>query len=218
MDYLQRTIPDPASFRLAHRFVKTWAQQRGIYSARFGYLGGIHITLLLSRVCKLLFRDAGAITAADIICTFFNHYSNDFDWKEEMSFDPFFYNQRPRYQRSAAREPAVILTLHAPAINVAHAASSPSVRTLVEELKRGDRLTKTEGITWPKLIDDEGKGLTSALPSGARDFLGSYSSYIKIGVQYWGASLAKGSSLVGWLESRCVLLLVGRSLTLITIP
>jgi poly(A) polymerase Pap1 len=212
MDYLQRTIPDLAAFRLAYRFIKAWAQQRGIYSARFGYLGGIHITLLLSRVCKLLFRDAGAITAADIICTFFKHYSKDFDWKSEMAFDPFFYKQRPRYQRSAAREPAVILSLHAPSINMAHAASPPSVRTLVEELKRADRLIEEENVTWLKLIDGEEEGLTSTLPYGARDFLESYNSYIKIDVQYWGTSLTKGSSLIGWLESRCVLLLVGEFL------
>ncbi|KAH0536557.1 hypothetical protein FGG08_006587 [Glutinoglossum americanum] len=209
MDYLQRTVPDLAAFRLAHRFIKTWAQQRGIYSARFGYLGGIHITLLLSRICKLLFRSAGAVTAADIICTFFNHYAN-FDWKADIAFDPFFNKQqRPRYQRSATREPAVILSLHAPAINAAHAASLPSVRTLVEELKYADRLLSDVGITWSKLLDgDERQGTITDLPSGAHDFHKSYSSYIKIDVQYWGASLAKGSALVGWLESRCVLLLV----------
>ncbi|KAI9768068.1 MAG: hypothetical protein M1840_005102 [Geoglossum simile] len=201
MDYLQQTIPDLAVFRLAHRFIKTWAQQRGIYSTRFGYLGGIHITLLLSRVCKLLFRDAGAITAADIICTFFKHYSKGFDWKSEMAFDPFFHTQRPRYQRSVAREPAVILSLHAPAINVAHAASSPSVRTLVEELKRTDRLIEEENITWLKLIDgEEEEGLSPALRSGALDFLKSYNSYIKIDVQYWGTSLAKGSSIIGLIR------------------
>ncbi|KAH0559253.1 hypothetical protein GP486_004232 [Trichoglossum hirsutum] len=208
MDYLQRTIPDLPAFRMAHRFIKVWAQRRGIYSARFGYLGGIHITLLLSRLCKLLFRDAGAITAADIICTFFSHYSK-FDWKTDISFDPFFHKQRPRYQRSATREPAVILSLHAPAINVAHAASFPSVRIFAEELERAGRLLLGPSITWEKLIEGDKMGLAKAnLPSGAAEFLESYSSYIKIDVQYWGASLSKGSALVGWVESRCVLLLV----------
>ena len=209
-DYLKRTIPDLAAFRTAHRLIRAWAEQRGIYSSKFGYLGGFHITLLLSRICKLLFRDAGAITAADLICTFFNHYAS-FDWKTKMAFDPFFYKQQqPRYHRSA-REPMVILGLHAPSVNAAQAVSSPTLRTLVGELKRAAELLSEDGVTWPKLMGStEEQEATADLPGGAHDFLNSYNSYIRINVQYWGLSLAKGSTLVGWLESRCVLLLVGR--------
>ena len=46
-----------AIHRLAHRAVRTWARTRGIYSVRFGYLGGIQISVLLARVCKSLARD-----------------------------------------------------------------------------------------------------------------------------------------------------------------
>jgi hypothetical protein len=207
LDYLRRTIPDLGRFRIAYRFISAWAKERGIYSPKFGYLGGFHITLMLLRVCKLLFRDAGALTAAEIICTFFNHYAN-FDWKTQMVFDPFFYKQQPRYHRSA-REPMVILGLHAPTVNVAQTASIPSLKTLVGELKRADELLSEVGITWPKLIGGiDSERAMADLPSGAREFLQSYNSYIKINVQYWGLSLARGSTLVGWLESRCVLILV----------
>jgi hypothetical protein len=166
---------------------------------------------MLSRICKLLFREAGALTAADIVCMFFNHYAN-FDWKTQMVFDPFFYKQQPRYHRSA-REPMVILGLHTPVVNVADTASVPSVRTLVKELKRADHLLSEVGITWPKILGGKEKeGMVEDLTSGAHEFLRSYNSYVKISVHYWGLSLAKGSTLVGWLESRCVLLLVGRFL------
>ncbi|KFY98819.1 hypothetical protein V500_01547 [Pseudogymnoascus sp. VKM F-4518 (FW-2643)] len=207
LDYIQRTIPDLAAFRISCRFIRLWAQQRGIYSSKFGYLGGIHITMMLSRICKLLFRDAGAITAADIICMFFNHYAN-FDWKTEMVFDPFFNKQQPRYHRSA-REPMVILSLRAPVVNVAHTASVPSLETLIKELKRADDLLSEVGVAWPMLIGGTGKGGEMAdVSSGAQEFPKTYNSYIKINVQYWGLTLAKGSALVGWLESRCVHLLV----------
>src|SRR2546430_4211630 len=56
----------------------------------------------------------------------------------------------------------------------------------------------------------EKKGFVLDPASGAHGFLKSYNSYIKINVQYWGLSLAKGSSVVGWLESRCLALLVGK--------
>lgn len=208
LDYLRRTIPDLAAFRVAHRFIRAWAEQRGIYSSKFGYLGGLHITLLLSRVCKFLSRDAGTVTAADIICTFYHHYSN-FDWNSQMVFDPFFHKQLPRYHRSA-REPMVILGPHTPTVNVAHTASLPSVKALVREMKRADDLLSQVDMTWRKFIGGtENENAMADLPPGASDFLQSYDSYIKINVQYWGLSLAKGSTLVGWLESRCVLLLVG---------
>ncbi len=46
------------------------------------------------------------------------------------------------------------------------------------------------------------------MASGAADFLRAYKSYVKIDVQFWGLSLAKGAAFVGWLESRCVAVLV----------
>lgn len=105
----------------------------------------------------------------------------------------------------------VILGLHAPRVNVAHTASFPSVRTVIGELKRADRLLSDSGVTWSKLIgDSENEIGVEGLPGAANEFLNSYSSYVKINVQYWGVSPTKGNLLVGWLESRCVPLLVGK--------
>lgn len=209
MSSLLRTIPDLATFRTAHRFIRAWAKHRGIYAARFGYLGGVHITMMLSRLCKLYFHDAPIITAADIICTFFKHYA-EFDWDNEIVYDSlFFKGKKPRYRRYP-NEPMVILTLHAPIMNVARAASVPSQRTIVEELRRADQLLSGDEIMWSSVINGPGDGSTTGLDDGAREFLKTYSTYVKINVQYWGLSLAKGSALVGWLESRCLYLLVGK--------
>jgi poly(A) polymerase Pap1 len=195
---IQRTVPDLAAFRTAHRFLRSWAKQRGIYAAKFGYLAGIHITMMLSRVCKLLFRNAGTITAADIIATFFRHYA-DFDWDHEFLYDPIFFKARkPKYRRYV-NEPMVILTLFPPVINVARAVSVPSGRTIVEELKRVAELLEQPDMTWSTLSGG----------AAADEFLKSYSSYVKVNVRYWGISLSKGSALLGWLESRCLRLLVG---------
>jgi uncharacterized protein (UPF0248 family) len=107
----------------------------------------------------------------------------------------------------------VILGPHTPTVNVARTASLPSLNTLVTEMKRADYLLSEVGMAWSKFIGSaENESAMADLPSGAREFLQSYDSYIKINVQYWGLSLAKGSTLVGWLESRCVLLLVGKFL------
>ncbi|KAI9839008.1 MAG: hypothetical protein M1837_002295 [Sclerophora amabilis] len=198
-EYLLRTIPNLSTFRVAHRLIRLWASNRGILSAKFGYLGGVHITLLLARVCKLLFRVASAATPSDVICTFFSHYAS-FDWTKDMAFDPFFHQARLRYQRSA-REPLVILAPNTPVVNMAHTASIHSVTTLSGELKRANAVTISESATWNTLV-----GFSEA--ASALEFLKHFQSYIKIDIHYWGPSLAKGSCLLGWLESRSVLLLV----------
>ncbi|KAL4895100.1 hypothetical protein BDV59DRAFT_200352 [Aspergillus ambiguus] len=200
MHYLQRTIPDLATFRLAYRFIKTWAQRRGIYSAKLGYLGGVHITLLLARVCKISFQRAGPIAATDMICTFFQCYAQ-FDWSRTIVYDPGFYKAVPHYFRTS-REPVVILTQNAPKVNVARAASIPTSWTLEQEFKHMHRQLSSPGITWTDILG------TIDGSSGVNDFLTSYPSYAKIDVQYWGAGSTKGRMLVGWLEWRCVSLLV----------
>ncbi|CAJ2502085.1 Uu.00g049380.m01.CDS01 [Anthostomella pinea] len=194
--YLRRTIPDYAAFRTAYQLIKCWAKQRGVYAAKYGYLGGIHLSILLSRVCKLLSLDGRPVSVPTIVVALFRHYAN-FDWKNQMVFDPFFHKHL-RYVRTA-REPLAILGFHAPKLNVAHTASLPSVRTLSEELRRADALLSQDGMTWARFLGED---------TGPADFLAAYKSYVKIDAQFWGVSLAKGSGFVGWLESRCVMLLV----------
>lgn len=194
MDYVRRSVPNMAKFRLAHRLIKSWAKNRGIYTAKYGYLGGIQITVLLARVYKLLARDHASLPIADVLATCFNHYAN-FDWKNSV-FDPFFHKELT-YKRTD-REPLAILGYFPPALNTSLAASVPSVRTIAEEFKRADHLLSEEGMTWPRFLDDDG---TAA-------FLRMFKSYIKISVQFWGGSLSKGRGFVGWVESRCVSLLV----------
>jgi uncharacterized protein (UPF0248 family)/2'-5' RNA ligase len=208
LDYLRRSIPDMAKFRVAYRFVKTWAKARGIYSARFGYLGGMQISILLARVHKLLAQENPAVSVPDILTTFFHHYA-EFDWKRNLVFDPFFHRQRLNYTRSS-REPLAILGYFPPALNTSQAASVPSVRTVAEEFKRAVRLLDSgEVASWTEFLcggpEPDAKALSGA---GASDFLGMYKSYVKIDLQYWGLSLARGAQFIGWLESRFVNVLV----------
>nr|KMM72497.1 hypothetical protein CPAG_08791 [Coccidioides posadasii RMSCC 3488] len=198
LDYIRRSIPDLAAFRKAHRFITAWAKHRGVYLSRFGYLGGIHITMMLSRVFKLFCGEV-RVTSTDMIYRFFQYYA-DFDWEHETVFDPFFFESTPRYRRYA-NEPMVILTINVPLINVARATAG-SARTIVEELRRMAQLMSDPDMTWSKLLNS-----TVSTLEPSEEFLTAYSSYIKIHVQYWGISLAKGKMLLGWLESRCVRLL-----------
>ncbi|CAK7227094.1 hypothetical protein SCUCBS95973_006425 [Sporothrix curviconia] len=231
------SICTSANFQTAHRAIKTWARSRGLYAARFGYLGGIQIALLLARVMKLMQREVDhaedeeekmkqePYTVADILVTFFRHYA-DFDWKTKMAFDPFFHNQKSPYSPSS-REPLAILGYHRPQLNTSMAASVPSVRVLAEELQRAASLLQdgADGsLTWSDFLSGRGSSsilkppaspslatktaLPALLPAGPAEFVRAYRTYIKLDLQYWGLSLTRGSAFVGWLESRCVLLLV----------
>lgn len=195
LDYVRRSVPDIVKFKLAHRFIKTWARRRGIYALKYGYLGGIPITVLLARIHKLLAHDSAVVSLSDLLATFFNHYAG-FNWRADVAFDPFFHRQL-NYRRTD-REALAILGYAPPALNTCLAASVPSVRTIAEEFQRADKMLSEQGTTWSSFLETD----------GSADFLKSFKSYIKINVQFWGGSLTKGRGLVGWLESRCVSLLV----------
>ncbi|KAF5011118.1 hypothetical protein FDECE_2746 [Fusarium decemcellulare] len=201
--YLRRSIPDMVQYRMSHLFIKAWAQARGIYSARFGFLGGIHISVLLAPVCKSLAYDGEDVSTADIVVTFFRHYAG-FDWKTSMVFDPFFH-KHIRYNRTF-REALCLLGWHAPALNTAHSASAPTVDVIAAEFDRAKTLLSAENFTWSRLL-----GAESEIPRGnpgATEFLKTYRSYVKIDAHYWGTSQEKSGRFIGWLESRCVMLLV----------
>jgi hypothetical protein len=100
----------------------------------------------------------------------------------------------------------VVLSLHSPRVNVMRATSWAAVRSISEEFRRADGLLSERAVGWESLI-----GGATENGGGVGEFLTAYRSYVKINVQYWGVSLAKGSSLLGWLESKCVVLLVGKS-------
>jgi uncharacterized protein (UPF0248 family) len=197
MFYLRRSIPDLAQFRLAYWVIKTWAKRRGLFSAKFGYLGGIQLSTMLVLVCKMLSHGGHAVSVPDIITTFFAYFAK-LDWRTKVVFDPFFH-KKLRYTRTF-REPLCLLGWHAPILNTAHAASMPTVRALAAELREANHLLSQPGATW--------QGFLVGHLSGAASFVKQYKSYIKVDIHYWGSSQERGNQYVGWLESRCVLLLV----------
>ncbi|CAM1511097.1 Fc.00g086100.m01.CDS01 [Cosmosporella sp. VM-42] len=204
--YILRSIPDMTQYRMAHLLIKGWAKARGIYSSKFGFLGGIHISVLLVPICKLLAVDGKPVSTSDIITTFFHHYAN-FDWKFQLVFDPFFH-KRVKYHRTF-REPLCLLGWHAPSLNTAVNASIPTVKTIAAEFDRANKLLSAENQTWDTFFNPSMEDqLQTSITQGATEFLKTYRSYIKVDAHFWGSSPEKGSRFVGWLESRCIMLLV----------
>ncbi|WPJ61484.1 hypothetical protein SMAC4_01794 [Sordaria macrospora] len=209
LDYLRRTVPDLAVFRTAHRAVRSWAKARGVYAQRFGYLGGIQISVMLARVYKALALTQGVtrVGVEELVASFFEEYAR-FHWGRDMVYDevcPWFRQKREKggekeVYRRTSREAMVVLGWFGPGLNTSGQASVWSVRTLKEEFERArDQLVKEEVRSWKEFLEGS---------SAAEEFLTGYKSYVKVDVQYWGLSPSRGAQFVGWLESRLVMLLV----------
>jgi uncharacterized protein (UPF0248 family)/2'-5' RNA ligase/endonuclease/exonuclease/phosphatase family metal-dependent hydrolase len=132
--YLQRTMPDKSTFCITHRFLSLFLRRQGLYSARFGYLGGIHLTLLLNRVMKLMKAKSDAsFTPSTTIRTFFQYYAK-FDWAHEAVEDPIFHPQMSKSfsKRVGLREPVIIRALHLPTArsNVAASCTRLTAKTI----------------------------------------------------------------------------------------
>lgn len=198
--YLLQTVPHIKLFRLTYRFLKLWAIRRGIFSARFGYLGGVHLVLLLSRLLKRISPDKLTnLTAVEAIQLFFDEYSK-FEYEDEIVLDPEISTNV--YRRTISREPLVIGTIYPPIVNVAHTASRHTLRTFRGEVLRASQMLRGN-CGWNQLAGGEDG-------EAEREFLDTFGHFIKIDIRYWGKNSARGMTLVGGIESRCVLLLVGK--------
>ncbi|KAI0117000.1 hypothetical protein F4814DRAFT_414841 [Daldinia grandis] len=197
LHHLLGTIPDPAAFRLSYHFIKGWAKRRGIYAAQFGYLSGIQISILLSRVCKLLVGTCdSALSIKTILMTFYRHYAG-FDWNNSIVFDPFFHKTLS-YVRTE-REPMAILGFYGPRLNTAQTASVATAHIVIKELKRADSIISGTEVVLTELLDEN---------TGITEFLSTYMTYIKITARFWGVSLTRINKTLEWLESKCASLLV----------
>lgn len=139
------------------------------------------------------------LTAAEALQLFFDEYSG-FKYEEEIVRDPEF--STTLYRRTISREPLVICTIHSPIVNAAHTASRHTLRTFRGEALRASQTLKGD-CGWNKLAGGGGG-------EAEREFLDTFGHFIKIDIRYWGRDVAGATTLVGWIESRCVLLLVGK--------
>ncbi|KAG8413739.1 hypothetical protein J3459_015075 [Metarhizium acridum] len=165
---------------------------------------------MLVPICKLLAYDGPSAGTTDILTTFFHHYRN-FDWKTNMVLDPLFHGT-VKYHRTQ-RESMCLLGWHTPSRNTALNATASTIHILSAEIMRASDLLSQEGVNWDTFL----RGTQSLLPfpeltaCNAAGFLDSHKCYIKMNASYLGCSPRKGKRFVGWLESRCLMVLVDMS-------
>lgn len=72
-------VPNRPVFRRVLRAVRLWAHQRGIYSSKLGYLGGISWAILVAFVCQLYPK----ALPGTILCRFF-HIMSEWPWPQPV--------------------------------------------------------------------------------------------------------------------------------------
>jgi poly(A) polymerase Pap1/endonuclease/exonuclease/phosphatase family metal-dependent hydrolase len=198
--YLLRSIQCLDAFRTAHRFLSLYFRRRGLYSAKFGYLGGVHLSLMLNHVLRRIKSPICEATgAATLVRTFIKYYSQ-FQWESEIICDSAYLHTN--YHRSP-REPVVILAIHSPTArpNVASSCSRLSAKTFTREFQLAN--SKLVEADWEWLLRDRGSTL--------EDFIANFTSFIVTSIDIWdlqnfGERLSR--DFLGSLESRVPALMV----------
>ena len=138
---LLQLVPNAENFRHTLRYVKHWADRRGLYSNVLGFFGGITWALLTARVCQLFPN----MSPAQLIVRFFKVWSrwdwpspvslNEIELKDTVSFAHF--KVWSKNTAEGARHLMPIITPAFPAMNSTHNVSETTRRILLDELNRG---------------------------------------------------------------------------------
>jgi len=189
-----------ASFRTAYRFLKLWADRRGLISKELGFFSDQILIFLVAYACK---SDVSAeADAIRLVQNFFQKYS-DFKWLLNFVFDPSLYSADSPPQYLRARVPMVVLSVHTPVINVARLVNLDSLPCLTEELKCGNELMNGEATPLSRLV--YGSQIHDARVEGdepAMTFTRSFTYYVKFEFQYWGSSKVEGARVVDSISKK----------------
>ncbi|CAG8759877.1 10400_t:CDS:1, partial [Acaulospora colombiana] len=189
---IKRTVPSLDTFRTAHRALKLFLIRRGIWGARFGYLGGFHLTLLLTRVALLLPPSA---TPSHLIESFIKTYAQ-WDWARDMVY-PIPSREKEQsssavYKRILAKEPMVVLSIERPLSNLTYHASQNSVDSLAWSLKEAHTmLAKGKTLSEVCYVPTEG-GAVSPNTDPLKELANNYKAFVRLDVHFWGGNCMKG--------------------------
>lgn len=190
-DQMLKLVPDIPTFRLALKFIKLWAETRGVYSNVTGYLGGVNWAILVARICQL-YPNASANV---VVSRFFRVYSQ---WRwpnpvmlKEIEDDPMGLQiWDPRKNPRDRGHIMPIITPAYPCMNSSYNVSESTLKVMKEEWNRGDLICQKSGTNdsiWQELLEPV-------------RFFEMYKNYLQIEVT---ASSEEDHRLwEGWVHSR----------------
>jgi 2'-5' RNA ligase/uncharacterized protein (UPF0248 family)/endonuclease/exonuclease/phosphatase family metal-dependent hydrolase len=195
--FLMETFPSPN----VHRFLALFLKRRGLYSPRFGYLGGIHLALMINHIVKALACQLGVdpksplkdISDATLIRTFFAYYAN-FDWSTQMVVDPTLFNGSKVDRK---RNPVYIRCINSPStrINVAESCNGFSAKIITGQFEAArDALEKGE---W--------RWCLRPLSESVSDFLNKADVFVQFDLDIWNIGTTPASAIrnmTGMIENK----------------
>ncbi|KAK1441685.1 PolyA polymerase [Babesia gibsoni] len=157
-------VPNKDHFRTTLRYVKLWANRRGLYTTVMGYMGGVAWAILTARVCQLYPN----YLPNQLIQKFFKVYAQ-WDWKypvmlckiKEVPNLPGYMSFKVWDPRNNATHLMPVITPAFPSMNSTHNITVTTKRILNEEFKRANELLKSHKKlpemtkVWEKVLEHE---------------------------------------------------------------
>ena len=169
-DAILQLVPQHGPFKLALRLIKMWCKNRGLYSNKLGYLGGVQLAILTARICQL-YPCAAANT---IVAKFFKvlgiwstvagkwgptdpirlnkegqekktvpGQGTEWEVLDRSIWEPPLQEQTTYGKPSRRREELLpILTPAYPSMNSTFNMNNSTKRILLQELERGQKITE----------------------------------------------------------------------------
>jgi len=142
-EQILQLVPNPQTFRETLRFVKCWAQRRGIYSNVLGFFGGITWALLVARVCQLY----PYYLPSQLVNRFFRVY-DQWNWSKPVNLVEIedktnvpgftaFKVWNPKTNPADRQHVMPVITPAFPAMNSTHNVTETTKRILLDEFRRG---------------------------------------------------------------------------------
>lgn len=180
---LKKSLPSLERFRLAYRVLKYYLEANGLFGARFGYIGGIQLQIMLAHVCM---NSSPTASAETLVTSFFRTFALD-QWN--FATEIVMVHQSNANYRRSSRECMVVLSIERPRINTTASVHRHAIATLQNAFAQNHDL-------WTERI----KSFESKPPF--RQFTTSHTHFIKLDISFWGPNCMVGRAFVGWLESR----------------
>lgn len=143
-DTLLSLIPPTSflSFKVCLVSLKLWAKRRCIYNNKIGYLGGIHLCILVARLCQIY----PLATASQLLIKFFEFYGA-WVWPRPIFLTPIQYGGmlkwdvwNPFENETDAEHVMPIITPTYPSRNTAYNATTSTLYLIQKEIDRGKRI------------------------------------------------------------------------------
>ncbi|KAK3322257.1 Poly(A) polymerase central domain-containing protein [Apodospora peruviana] len=143
-DEILTLVPEKATFKLALRAIKLWAQRKAIYANIIGYPGGVAWAMMVARVCQLYPK----ATSALVVNKFF-HIMLKWPWPLPVLLKDIEYGSavtrvavwNPKVQPTDRNHKMPIITPSYPSMCATHNVGMSSMAVIKKELDLGARLT-----------------------------------------------------------------------------